>query len=212
MVIPIQCLQYKAKKTSKIRHTKLTLTFPCSDARDFSEGHYEANIIEEGTAIHFKLPVAPAFFLKFVNLVSKKKKAKGLANDQDKDAHQTMATSVLSKKSHTMEVVYELPGAMAVSNKCYNEDATGQKLIARIEGVGSTFKKITQSHFLVYFDMVVVGTEERIRAEDGGDEDVTAAFEGMSFEAEDDDNDSASDDEGRTTNQETTGHPQEGEY
>jgi hypothetical protein len=133
-----------------------------------------------------------------VNSVSKKKKAKVLANELDKDAHQTMATSVLSKHNHTVEVVYELPGAMAVSNKCYNEDATGQKLIARIEGVGSTFKKITQSHFLVYFDMVVVGSEERIRAEDSGDKDVTAAFAGMSFKAVDDDDDDDTNEGGGT--------------
>jgi hypothetical protein len=59
----------------------------------------------------------------------------------------------------TINVVYECPGGMQVANKMFNVGATDQfMLVARIEGCGSKYKKMTQSHFIVYFDMVVHGS------------------------------------------------------
>jgi hypothetical protein len=54
---------------------------------------------------------------------------------------------------------------------------------------------MTQSHFLVFYDMVVVGSEEKIRRKrDGADDDLTVIFSGMNFDEDDnagdhDDND-----------------------
>jgi hypothetical protein len=38
-------------------------------------------------------------------------------------------------------------------------------LVARIDGCRSKYKKMTQSHFILFFGMVVVGSEEKIRRE-----------------------------------------------
>jgi hypothetical protein len=55
---------------------------------------------------------------------------------------------------------------------------------------GLKYKKMTQSHFIVYFDMVVVGSEGKIRQKrDATDEDLNAMFAGMHYNDADDAND-----------------------
>jgi hypothetical protein len=199
-VIPIKILQHKETKKSKVRQTKITITLPSIDARDFHLGHYEAQVVENGCAIQVKMPIVPFFFHKFVRSINAKKKKKGVSNDQDKDAHQTLVTKVLEETSGVLEVVYELPDGMRVSNKKYNEDAIDNRLIARMEGVGSKFQtNITQSHFFCFFDAVVVGSDQRILADVGAVDDLTDQYGGMTFEEADEedstDGDDADDDE-----------------
>jgi hypothetical protein len=119
-VIPVKILQHKETKKSKVRQTKITLTFPGIDARDQDEGRFEGQIIEGGRAIQVKMPVIPHFWLKYVKSISSGRKKKGVANDQDKDAHQTLATKVVKQTPRTMDVIFELPGGMMVSNKNCN--------------------------------------------------------------------------------------------
>jgi hypothetical protein len=73
---------------------------------------------------------------------------------------------------------------MLVSNKLYNTGATDQfMLVGRIDGCGLKYKMMTQSHFIVFFDMVIVGSEEKIRRKrDAADDDLTAIFSGMNFD------------------------------
>ena len=94
-----------------------------------------------------------------------------------------------TKDLRTINIVYKCPGGMLVTNKLYNVGATDQfMLVAKIEGCGSKYKKMTQSHFIVYFDMVVVGSEEKIRQKrDATDEDLNAMFAGMHYNEDDDD-------------------------
>jgi hypothetical protein len=65
-----------------------------------------------------------------------------------------------------------------------NIGATDQfMLVARIEGFGSKYKMMTQSHLPVFFDTVVVGSKEKIGGQrDDADEDLTEIFSGMDFD------------------------------
>jgi hypothetical protein len=87
----------------------------------------------------------------------------------------------------TINIVFECPGDLLVSNTLYNISVTDQfMLVARIEGFGSKYKKMAQSHLIVFFDMGVVGSEEKIlRKRDDADKDLTEIFSGMDFEEDD---------------------------
>jgi hypothetical protein len=100
-----------------------------------------------------------------------------------------------------MDVVFELPGGMMVSNKKYNEVAIEQRLVTRIDDIGSKFNNVSQTHFIVSFDAVVVGSDEIILADDGGGGnvgDLTSACAGMSFNENDEDDTDEEDDRQNT--------------
>jgi hypothetical protein len=198
-VIPLKIPGYKEHENSRSKFTKVTTIFPCTDARDFYEGRYEAKIIHGGKAIQVTVPTVPSFWLKYLNKINKRKIDNKQGNLQDKEAHEMMITRMMetTQDIRTMNVVFECPGDILVSNKLYNAGAADQyMLVPRIEGCGSSFGKITQTHFFVFFDMVVVGSEENIRRKrDDADADLTDMFAGMDFDEndyhhdDDDDND-----------------------
>jgi hypothetical protein len=59
--IPVKIPGYKEKKISRSKFTKVTTKFLCTDAPDFYEGWYGAEIIHGGRAIQLILPTVPSF-------------------------------------------------------------------------------------------------------------------------------------------------------
>jgi hypothetical protein len=166
-VIPVKIPGYKENEDSTSKFTKVTTIFMCADARDFYEGRYEAKIINGGRAIQFTFPTVASFWLLYLKKMNKNKMEKGKGNLQDKEVHEMLITRMMkpTEDSCTINVVYECPGGMLVSKQLYNTSATDQfMLVGRIDGCGSKYKMVTQSHFLVFYDMVVVGSEERFVA------------------------------------------------
>ena len=93
----------------------------------------------------------------------------------------------------TKKVIVNLPNGIKVSNKLFNDGAADQfSLVPKVEGIGSKFDGLTQSHFIVYLEMVVVGSIVVIRDEQTTLSELTREFAGMGYEENDtdDDNDS----------------------
>jgi hypothetical protein len=193
VVIPVRILGYKAKEKSLFKHTKITLYFPGIDARDFYTGLFSAKVVNGGKAIKVTMPTIPDFWLRFLNKINKTKLDKGDANKQDKEAHEMLITRMQTAAGdslRTIDALYEFPEGTLVSNKMFNKGATDDSvLIPHIQGCGSKFKAITQSHFAVSFDMVVVGSEEQIRNRKDDEDDMTDMFAGMDFGEDDDEED-----------------------
>jgi hypothetical protein len=108
-------------------------------------------------------------------------------NTQDKDVHETMVTRLKSAAENirTMNIIYTLRGGMLVTNKLFNAGASDQfELVPKHEGIGSNFDGLSQSHFLVKFEMVVAGSIVMIRNV-GSTAGLVSKFAGMTYESDD---------------------------
>jgi hypothetical protein len=130
-VIRVKIPGYKENEDSTSKFTKVTTIFMCADARDFYEGRYEAKIINGGRAIQVTFPAVASFWLMYLNKINKNKMEKGKENLQDKEAHEMLITHMMkpTEDIRNINVVYECPGGMLVSNKLYNTGATYQFML-----------------------------------------------------------------------------------
>ena len=93
----------------------------------------------------------------------------------------------VNENIRTMNIIYTLPGGMLVSKKLFNDGAADEfELVPKHEGLGSNFDGLSQSHFLVKFEMVVAGSIVMIRNV-GATAGLMSKFAGMTYEEDDTD-------------------------
>jgi hypothetical protein len=179
--------EYKKNAKWSKKCTKISLEFPSIDARDFLEHRYKGKVVCEGRAVQITIPTIPSFWILYFKRLNKDRMKDVTGNTQDKDVHETMVTRLKSAAENirTMNIIYTLPGGMLVTNKLFNAGASDQfELVPKHEGIGSNFDGLSQSHFLVKFEMVVAGSIVMIRNV-GSTAGLVSKFAGMTYESDD---------------------------
>jgi hypothetical protein len=119
--------EYKGKKKrNKKKHCKIPLTFPSTDARDFLAKRWKALLIDKGRRVRITMLTSPYDFWHFVNVMHTQRTQQKNGNLQDKEI-QTEYSTALKKNANlqTIDVIYEFPNGIDVSNKMYNGDVVG---------------------------------------------------------------------------------------
>jgi hypothetical protein len=194
--------EYKKNAQWSKKCTKISLEFLSIDARDFIEKRYKGKVVRDGRAVQITIPTLASFWILYFKRLNKERMKEVTGNAQDKDVHETMVTRLKSAAENirTMNIIYTLPEGMQVTNKLFNAGASDQfELVPKHEGIGSNFDGLSQSHFLVKFEMVVAGSIVMIR-DVGSTAGLTARFAGMTYESDDttddDDNGNSNADDG----------------